>query len=81
MLTNQIAFRTVRAPLTRQELACSDYDTVFLVLELADAIRRGVTYFTVAGDPLGSLDAVLEALVEQGEVAYDDDLAEDPIGH
>jgi hypothetical protein len=73
--------QTVRAPLTRNDLERSDYDTVFLVVELSDAIRRGVAYFTVAGAPLPTLSEVLNALVVDGEVAFDDDLAEDPISH
>jgi hypothetical protein len=31
--------QTVRAPLTRSDLENSDYDTVFLIVELSDAIR------------------------------------------
>ena len=73
--------QTVRAPLTRNDLEQSDYDTVFLVVELSDAIRRGVSYFSVGGDPLPTLNEVLNALVADGEVAYDDDDADDPIPH
>ena len=73
--------QTVRAPLTRSDLENSDFDTVFLVVELSDAIRRGVSYFSVGGDPLPSLDEVLNALVVDGEVAYDDDEADDPVPH
>lgn len=73
--------QTVRAPLTRNDLERSDYDTVFLVVELSDAIRRGVSYYSIAGDPLPSLNEVLNALVMDGEVGYEDDAAEDPIPH
>jgi len=73
--------QTVRAPLTRSDLENSDYDTVFLIVELSDAIRRGVSYYSVSGDPLASLNEVLNALVVDGEVAYDDDEADDPIPH
>ena len=73
--------QTVRAPLTRNDLERSDYDTVFLVVELSDAIRRGVSYYSVSGDPLPSLNEVLNALVVDGEVAFDDDFAVDPISH
>jgi len=73
--------QTVRAPLTRNDLENSDYDTVFLVVELSDAIRRGVYYFSIGGEPLPSLNEVLNALVVDGEVAYDDDEAEDPVPH
>ena len=73
--------QTVRAPLSRGDLENSDYDTVFLITELSDAIRRGVSYFSVAGAPLSDLNDVLNALVADGEVAFDDDLAEDPVPH
>lgn len=73
--------RTVRAPITRDELAESSYDTVFLIAELSDAIRRGVCYFSLGGRPLDDLNEVITALVHEGEIAYDDDLAEDPVGH
>jgi hypothetical protein len=73
--------RTVRAPLSRAELDESSYDTVFLLAELSDAIRRGVCYFSLGGRPLGNLNDVITALVDDGEIAFDDDLAEDPIGH
>lgn len=75
------SYRTVRAPLTRHELEDSSYDTVFLVAELSDAIRRGVYYYTLSGDPLPSLNDVLNALVKDGEVAFDDELADDPVPH
>ena len=73
--------RIVRAPITRDELAESSYDTVFLIAELSDAIRRGVCYFSLGGRPLDDLNSVITALVHDGEIAYDDDLAEDPVGH
>jgi hypothetical protein len=73
--------RTVRAPISREELDESSYDTVFLIAELSDAIRRGVCYFSLGGRPLDDLNSVINALVDDGEIAYDDDLAEEPVGH
>jgi hypothetical protein len=73
--------RTVRAPISREELDESSYDTVFLLAELSDAIRRGVCYFSLGGRPLDDLNSVINALVDDGEIAYDDDLAEEPVGH
>lgn len=73
--------QTVRAPLTRGDLEDLDYDTVFLVVELADAIRRGVSYFSLGGDPLIDLNDVLNALVLDGEIAFDDEMAEEPVAH
>ena len=81
MHTDSVQYPTVRAPLTRTELEESSYDTIFLVVELSDAIRRGVSYFSLEGDPLINLNDVLNALVCDGEVAFDDDHAEDPVGH
>ena len=72
---------TVRAPLSHSDLQQSDYDTVFLVAELSDAIRRGVTYFSLPGQPLCTLNDVLDALVCDGEIAFDDDMADSPIAH
>ena len=54
---------------------------MFLVAELSDAIRRGVTYFSLAGQPLCTLNDVLDALVCDGEIAFDDDMADSPIAH
>lgn len=81
MYAESTNYRTVRAPLTRHELEDSNYDTVFLVAELSDAIRRGVAYFSLSGNPLVSLNEVLNALICDGEVAFDDELADDPIPH
>ena len=37
--------------------------------------------FSLTGDPLPTLNEVLNALVIDGEVAFDDDLAQDPVPH
>ncbi len=81
MMYTESQYQTVRVPLTRGELKDSSYETVFLVAEISDAIRRGVSYFTLHGDPLPQLNDVLNALVNEGEVAFDDELADDLIGH
>jgi hypothetical protein len=81
MYSETMNYRTVQVPLTRHELEDSSYDTVFLVAELSDAIRRGVMYFNLNGNPLPSLNDVLNALVADGEVAFDDELADDPVPH
>lgn len=72
---------TVRAPLTRRELRESSYDTIFLITELSDAIRRGVCYYSMSGKQLVSVNEVLNALITDGEVAYDDDEAAALIAH
>ena len=74
-------YQTIHVELTKTELEESNYDTVFLVAVLSDAIRRGVYYFSLQGEPLPTLNDVLDALVSDGEVAFDDDSAVDPIGH
>ncbi|MEE8310627.1 MAG: hypothetical protein V3R77_00120 [Candidatus Binatia bacterium] len=81
MYVTETQHPTVRAPLSYSDLEHSDYDTVFLVAELSDAIRRGVTYFALSGRPLDTLNDVLNALVAEGEVAFDDDLADSPVAH
>jgi hypothetical protein len=72
---------TVRAPLTRRDIQDSSYDTVFLIAELSDAIRRGVCYYSLTGEPLDSLNEVLGALIDDGEIAFDDDRADCPVPH
>ena len=72
---------TVRVPLTGREIRESSYETMFLIAELSDAIRRGVYYFSMSGDPLPSLNEVLQALINEGEVAFDDDSADEPVAH
>ncbi|MFQ5477596.1 MAG: hypothetical protein ACE5E4_03160 [Candidatus Binatia bacterium] len=72
---------TVRAPLTSEELQAKSQDTMFLIVELADAIRRGVVYYRLNGSPLDSLNDVIDALVEDGEVIFEDDSADGPIRH
>ena len=72
---------TVRAPLTRSELRESSYDTIFLITELSDAIRRGVSYYSMSGNHLTSVNEVLNALITDGEVAYEDDEAAELIAH
>lgn len=81
MYASETQHQTVRAPLSYSDLEHSDYDTVFLVAELSDAIRRGVSYFALSGRPLETLNEVLKALVVDGEVAFDDDSADAPIPH
>ena len=74
-------YPTVRAPITSSDLEDSSYDTVFLILELSDAMRRGVAYFSLEGETLDSLNLVLDALISDGEVAFDDKDALDLVHH
>ncbi len=73
--------RTVRAPITARDLEDTSHDTLFLVIELSDAMRRGVEYFSLGGIPLDCLNEVLDALISDGEIVFDDDRADGPVGH
>ena len=72
---------TVRVPITHSEIEDSSYDTVFLIVELSDAMRRGVNYFSLDGEPLESINEVLNALVSDGEIVFDDDNAMELVRH
>lgn len=56
-------------------------DTLFLMVELSDAMRRGVQHFRLDGSPLASFNDVLEALIVDGEVLFDDEWSVAPRGH
>ncbi len=72
---------TVRLPLTRREVRESSADTIFLIVELSDAIRRGVCYYSMSGEQLAGVNEVLNALIIDGEVAYEDDDADAIVPH
>ena len=57
------------------------YETLFLVIELSDAMRRGVRHYKLDGTPLNRLDNVVEALIFDGEVFFDDACSAAPAGH
>lgn len=73
--------RSVRAPKDPAQSADARYDVLFLVMELSDALRRGVRYYSLGGRRLGDLNHVLSALIEDGEVSYDDRQADQAAGH
>ena len=72
---------TVRVPLTRREVHESSHETIFLIAELSDAIRRGVYYYSMLGRQLFNVNEVLNALIIDGEVAYEDEEADPVIAH
>jgi hypothetical protein len=72
---------TVRVPLTHREVAENSCETLFLITELSDAIRRGVSYYSMNGEPLPCINDVVQALIADGEVGFDDDYAEGPVPH
>jgi hypothetical protein len=57
------------------------YETLFLVIELSDAMRRGVRHYKLDGTPLNRLDTVVEALIFDGEIFFDDACSAAPAGH
>ena len=59
----------------------SSYDTLFLLAELSDAMKRGVRHYKLDGTPLDKLNNVVEALIFEGEVFFDDAESEKPLGH
>lgn len=59
----------------------SSYDTLFLLTELSDAMQRGVRHYKLDGTPLDKLNNVVEALIFEGEVFFDDAESAPPRGH
>jgi hypothetical protein len=59
----------------------TSYETLFLVVELSDAMKRGVRHFRLDGTPLDQLNKVVEALIFDGEVFFDDATSAAPLGH
>lgn len=52
-------------------------DTIFVVSVISDAMQRGVRHFKVDGTPLDRLNAVIDALAEDGEILMDADGSKD----
>ncbi|MCC6763298.1 MAG: hypothetical protein IT293_01425 [Deltaproteobacteria bacterium] len=59
----------------------SSYETMFLLVELSDAMKRGVRHYKLDGTPLDRLNNVVEALIFDGEVFFDDATSSAPLGH
>ncbi len=59
----------------------NSYETVFLLVELSDAMKRGVRHYKLDGTPLDRLNNVVEALIFDGEVFFDDAASSAPLGH
>jgi len=57
------------------------YETVFLLIELSDAMKRCVRHYRLDGTPLDRLNNVVEALIFDGEVFFDDATSAAPLGH
>lgn len=83
MINQAIPQVAVRAPLVsdmRLDFRTS-YDTLFLLIELSDAMKRGVRHYRLDGSPLDRLNTVVEALIFEGEVFFDDAGSAAPAGH
>lgn len=59
----------------------NSYETVFLLVELSDAMKRGVRHYRLDGTPLDRLNNIVEALIFDGEVFFDDATSSAPLGH
>jgi hypothetical protein len=59
----------------------TSYETLFLLIELSDAMRRGVRHYKLDGTPLDRLNNVVEALIFDGEVFFDDGSSAPQLGH
>jgi hypothetical protein len=59
----------------------TSYETLFLITELSDAMRRGVRHYKLDGTPLDRLNNIVEALIFDGEIFFDDACSAAPAGH
>jgi hypothetical protein len=56
-------------------------ETLFLLTELSDAMKRGVRHYKLDGTPLTCLNTVVQALIFGGEIFFDDAASTAPAGH
>jgi len=59
----------------------TSYETLFLLTELSDAMKRGVRHYKLDGTALTSLNNVVKALIFEGEIFFDDACSAAPAGH
>ena len=59
----------------------TSYETLFLLAELSDAMKRGVRHYKLDGTPLTCLNNVVQALIFEGEIFFDDACSAEPAGH
>lgn len=59
----------------------TSYETLFLLVELSDAMKRGVRHYKQDGTPIDELNSVIETLIFEGEVFFDDAASAKPRGH
>jgi len=56
-------------------------ETMFFMMELSDAMKRGVRHYKLDGTPLERLETLVEALIFEGEIFFDDAQSSKPAGH
>jgi hypothetical protein len=59
----------------------TSFETLFLLAELSDAMKRGVRHYKLDGTPLTRLNNVVQALIFEGEIFFDDATSAAPAGH
>ena len=59
----------------------TSYETLFLIAELSDAMKRGVRHYKLDGTALTSLNNVVQALIFEGEIFFDDATSAPAAGH
>jgi hypothetical protein len=59
----------------------TSYETLFLLAELSDAMKRGVRHYKLDGTALTSVNNVVQALIFEGEIFFDDACSVAPAGH
>lgn len=59
----------------------TSYETLFLLAELSDAMKRGVRHYKLDGTPLTCLNNVVRALIFEGEIFFDDASSAAPASH
>jgi hypothetical protein len=83
-MLDQLTPRTAAHPALVSDMQLdfsTSYETLFFVVELSDAMRRGVRHYKLDGTPLDRLNCVVEALIFDGEVFFDDAASAPPAGH
>ncbi len=56
-------------------------ETMFFMMELSDAMRRGVRHYKLDGTPLERLETLVEALIFEGEIFFDEAQGAAIVGH
>lgn len=82
--SNATGLRTAVRPTLVSDMRLDIYssnETLFMLVELSDAMRRGVRHYRADGTLLPRVNSVVEALIFDGEVFYDEGSSTEPAGH